>query len=88
VDGISVQVLLLRDDLEQVCVCSAGSLAGEDGGLRRGVGGCGGGVEDLVSVRDGVCTLRLRVVGVGPGGSTCPGMASACVLSHSGERRP
>ena len=50
-----------------------GGLAGEDGGVRRWVGGCGGGVGDLLVVRDGTCTLGIRVVGVGPGGSICAG---------------
>ncbi len=31
-----------------------GGLAGEDGGLRRCGGGCGGGVGDLLFVRDGM----------------------------------
>ena len=55
-------------------VCTRrGGLAGEDGVLRRRVGGCGGGVGDLLFVRDGVCIRGLRVVGVGPGGSIYPG---------------
>jgi len=59
-----------------------GGLAGEDGGLRSRVGGCGGGVGYLLFVRDGVCTLGQRVVGMGPGGSICAGGgAGGCASS-------
>ena len=55
-----------------VCI-RRGSLAGEEGGFCRGLGGCGGGVVDLRLVRDGVFTLGPRVLGVWPGGSLGPG---------------
>jgi hypothetical protein len=59
-----------------------GGLAGEDGGLRRWVGGCGGGVGDLLCVRDGVCILGPRAAGLGHGGSLCFGGGSGgCVVS-------
>jgi hypothetical protein len=51
-------------------VCARrGGLAGEEGGFCCRVGGCGGGVVDPLLVRDDVCTLGPRVVGVWPGGS-------------------
>jgi len=65
-----------------VCILRGG-LAGEDGGLRRWVDGCGGGVGDLLFVRDGVYTRGLRVVVVGPGGSTCPRSGIGRVVSVS-----
>jgi len=55
-------------------VCARqGGLAGEEGGLCRRVGGCGGGVADPRLLRDGVFTLGTCVVGVLPGGSLGPG---------------
>ena len=52
---------------------SAGGLAGKEGGFCRRVGGCGGDVVDLFPVRDDVCGLGPRVVGMWLGGSLGPG---------------
>ena len=55
-----------------VCI-RRGGLAGEEGRFCRGLGGCGGGVDDLRLVRDDVSTLGPRVMGVWSRGSIGPG---------------
>jgi len=53
-------------------VCAwRGGLADDDGGWCRWAGGSGGGVGNLLLVRDDTCSFRLCVVEVGPGGPLC-----------------
>jgi hypothetical protein len=63
-------------------VCARrGGQAGEDGGLRPLADVRGGGVGDLLFVRDGARALWLLMVGLGPGGPFCPyGEGSNCTL--------
>jgi len=59
-----------------------GGLASEEGVFCHRMGGCRGGVVYLLLVRDDVCTLGPRVMGVWLGGSLGPGGGvGGCVVS-------